>query len=89
MKLIKLLFVVIALLLVGNVVVANQAVDESVTVKAISADISALTAQNQSLRSQVAAAGSLSHIAERVTELGFVETPQIVSLVPTSTVALR
>lgn len=89
MKLVKLLGVVIALLLIGNVVVANAAVDESVTVKSMSAEIEALTQDNLTLKQQIASAGSLTQIASRLEALGFVESPSIMTVSNTSSVALR
>ncbi len=88
MKLVKLLGVIIFALIIGNVMLANNAVDESVTVKAISAEISALSDQNLILKQQIAALGSLNHIAQKAEALGYVENPQIVSL-SHSSVALR
>ena len=88
MKLVKLLSVLIFMLVVGNVVVANAAVDESVTVKSINAEITSLNEQNIVLKQQIASLGSLSHISTIAEAQGFVETPQIVSLT-NSTVALR
>jgi len=89
MKLIKLLSLVIASLLIGNVIVANTAVDESVTVKTMSAEIQALTEQNQGLKQQIASTGSLTAISNRVEALGFVETPKVMAVTVSSTVALR
>ncbi len=88
MKLVKLLSVIIFMLVIGNVVVANAGVDESVTVKSINGEISSLSEQNIVLKQQIAALGSLSHIEDLAEAKGFVESPQIVSL-STSTVALR
>lgn len=89
MKLIKLLSLIIASLLIGNVVIANTAVDESVTVKTMSAEIQALTQQNLALKQQIASNGSLTAIANRVEALGFVETPKVMAVTVSSTVALR
>lgn len=89
MKLVKLLFIVIAALLIGNVIVANSAVDESVSVKTISAEIENLTQQNIVLKQDIAQAGSLTKIASRVEELGFVDTPKVMTVNNTSNVALR
>lgn len=89
MKLIKLLGFVIATLLICNVVVANTAVDESVTVKTVSAEIEALTQQNILLKQQIASTGSLTAIASRIEALGFVETPKVMAITVNNTVALR
>lgn len=89
MKLIKLLTVVIASLLIGNVIIANTAVDESVTVKTVSAEIEALTQQNLLLKQQIAGIGSLTAIASRIEAMGFVETPKVMAVTVSSTVALR
>ncbi|GAB4027452.1 MAG: hypothetical protein Fur0011_5570 [Candidatus Microgenomates bacterium] len=88
MKLVKLFSLIIFFLVVTNVVVANTAVDESVAVKSINAEIASLSNQNIVLRQQIAALGSLSNIQSKVEAMGFVESPQIVSL-KSSSVALR
>jgi cell division protein FtsL len=88
MKLAKLLFVVIAGLLIGNVIVANTAVDESVTVKVMSAEIEAMSQANLQLKQEIAATGSLTRIAERAETLGFVSVPKVVTLT-TSSLASR
>lgn len=88
MKLVKLLCLIILGLIVSNVIVANAAVDESVTVKSINAEITKLSEQNIVLKQQIASLGSLNHIADKVEAMGFVESPQIVSL-SNSSVALR
>lgn len=88
MKLVKLLAVVIVALLIGNVVVANTAVDESVTVKVMMAEIEALTQENMRLKQTVASTGSLTRIAERAESLGFVAIPKVMSLT-TSSLASR
>lgn len=88
MKLVKLFSLIIFLLVVTNVVVANAAVDESVAVKSINAEIASLNNQNIVLKQQIAALGSLSNIQGKIEAMGFVESPQIVSL-SNSSVALR
>lgn len=88
MKLVKLFSLVIFFLVVTNVVVANAAVDESVEVKSINAEITSLSNQNIVLKQQIAALGSLSNIQSKIEAMGFVESPQIVSL-SSSSVALR
>lgn len=88
MKLVKLFSLIIFFLVVTNVVVANAAVDESVAVKSINAEITSLSNQNIVLKQQIAALGSLANIESKVEAMGFVESPQIVSLT-SSSVALR
>ena len=88
MKLVKLFSLVIFFLVVTNVVVANAAVDESVEVKSINAEITSLSNQNIVLKQQIAALGSLTNIQSKIEAMGFVESPQIVSLT-SSSVALR
>ncbi len=88
MKLVKLLSFIIFFLVLTNVVVANAAVDESVAVKSINAEITSLSNQNIVLKQQIAALGSLSNIQSKIEAMGFVENPQIVSL-SSSSVALR
>jgi len=89
MKIVKLLFAVIAILLVANVVIANNAVDESLVVTKVSQEIATLSEENMQLRQEVARAGSLSQLQEKILALGFVENPKVVSLSTTSSLALR
>lgn len=89
MKLVKLLGMVIVVLLIGNVVLANTAVDESLTVKAVSAEIEALEQRNLNLKQTIAKEGSLQQISLRLEASGYVTTPRVVTLNTTSAVALR
>ncbi len=89
MKLLKFLALVIAILLVGNIVLANSAVDESVTVKATSADIKALEQQNVSLKQNIAEHGALTNIIAHLEERGFVTSPKVVPHMSNTSVALR
>ncbi len=88
MKLVKLLSLIIFGLVIANVIIANTAVDESINVKSINAEITSLSNQNIVLRQQIAALGSLTSIQGKIEAMGFVESPQIVSL-SNSSVALR
>lgn len=89
MRLIKLLFAIIVVLLIGNVAVANTAVDESIVVKNVSAEIEALTQQNLALKQQIAQAGALTRVETHLEAMGFVESPKVMTLGGVSNVALR
>ncbi len=89
MKLIKLLFGVIVVLVIANVTLTNRSVDEGIVVSNLSKEIAALQNQNTILRGQVAALGSIGNLTAKLEEAGFVETPKVVSLPTTSSVASR
>ena len=89
MKLIKILFIVIIGLVITNVTLTNRTVDEGVVVSNLSKEISSLRDQNTILASQVAELGSLSAISTKLESAGYVETPKVVSLTGSSSVASR
>jgi hypothetical protein len=89
MKLIKALFAVIVVLVIGNVTLANRSVDESIVVSDLSAEISSLQNENTILKSSVAAAGSLGSLSQRIEEAGFVSSPKIAAVETTTSVASR
>ena len=89
MKLIKALFAVIVVLVIGNVTIANRSVDESIVVSDLSAEISSLQNENTILKSSVASAGSLGTLSLRIEEAGFVASPKIATITTTSSVASR
>lgn len=89
MKLIKALFAVIVVLVIGNVTIANRSVDESLVVSDLSSEISSLQNENTILKSEVAQAGSLGNLSLRIEEAGFVSSEKIASLETTSSVASR
>lgn len=88
MKMIKLLCIVIAALVVTSVTFSNHSLDDSQRVSDLSNEILELEKNNTVLRSQIADAGSLTKMNERVMAMGFVTTPQIVSL-PAGSIASR
>lgn len=89
MKLIKALFAVIIVLVIGNVTIANRSVDESIVVSDLSAEIASLQNENTILKSSVASAGSLGMLSLRIEEAGFVASPKIATITTTSSVASR
>lgn len=89
MKLIKLLFVVIVALVVTNVTYANRGVDESIVVADLSREIAVMQNQNTILKAQVAQAGAIGNLSTKLAEAGFVESPKVVNLSSTSSVASR
>lgn len=88
MKTVKILSVIIAALLITNVVSANSAVDDSLSVTKLTNEITILTEENVALRQEVALAGSLSKLQDQILALGFVENPKVVTLT-SSSLALR
>jgi hypothetical protein len=89
MKLIKFLFILIVALVIGNVTLTNRSVDEGVVLANLTRDIATLQNQNIILRAQVAADGSLGNLTTRLTEAGFTDSPKVVSLQTSTSVALR
>jgi hypothetical protein len=89
MKLIKALFAVIVVLVIGNVTVANRSVDESLVVSDLSAEIAALQNENTILKSSVATAGSIGTLSAKIEEAGFISTPKIAAVETGSSVASR
>lgn len=90
MKLIKFLFVIIVALVITNVTLTNRNVDEGVIVANLGREIASLQNDNTILKSQVAAAGALGSLTQKIAEAGFVVTsPVVVALPSTSSVASR
>ena len=89
MKLIKLLFAVITLLVITNVTLTNRSVDESLVVADLSRDITSLQKENTILKAQVASLGSLGTIREKIAEAGFTAAPKVASITTSSSVASR
>lgn len=89
MKLIKLLFGVIVILVIANVTLTNRSVDEGIVLANLSKEITALQNENTILKGQVASLGSISNLTAKLEEAGFIETPKVVSLPTTSSVASR
>lgn len=90
MKLIKVLFVIIVTLVIGNVTLTNAAVDEGVVVSDLTREIQALQNANTIARAQVADLGSLGNLASRIEEAGFsTQSPLVVALPTPASVASR
>lgn len=89
MKLIKALFAIIVVLVVGSVTLTNRSLDESIVVSNLTKEITALQNQNTILRASVAAAGSLGSLTAKLADAGFVESPKVVALPTISSVASR
>ncbi len=89
MKLIKFLFAIIIALVIGNVTLTNAAVDEGVVVSRLSSEIAQIQNENTIMRATVAGAGSLGSLSARLADLGFVESPKVVALPTTASVASR
>lgn len=89
MKLIKLLALAIITLVIGSVTVSNRSVDESLIVADLTQQITSLQNKNTILRAEVASAGALAQINDKIREAGFVSTPTVAALHTAATVALR
>ncbi len=90
MKLIKLFSCIIVALVIGSVTMSNRSVDESLVVANLDKQISSLQDQNTILRAQVASAGALTGMSDKIAAAGFTASPVIASLQrTTSVVALR
>jgi len=89
MKLIKILFAVILVLVIVNVTLTNRTVEDGVTVANLSDEISQLQNQNTIMKATVAASGSLGNLTTRIAEAGFVESGKIAAVKTTSSVASR
>ncbi len=89
MKLVKILFLVIVLLVVGNVTLTNQAVDDSITVATLGREIAELQNQNTILKAEVASAGAIGKLTIKLEESGYVNPDKVVSLSQTSSIALN
>lgn len=89
MKLVKILFVIITVLVIGNVTLTNRNVDESIVVADFNRQISSLQNQNTILTAQIAELGSISHLTDQVEAAGFVSSPNIAAIRTVPVVALR
>lgn len=89
MRLIKVLFAFIIILVIANVTLTNRGVDEGVEVSKLSEEITALQNQNTIMRSVVATEGSLGSLTAKLAESGYIESGKVVSLGTTSSVASR
>lgn len=89
MKLVKALSAVIVALMIVSVTLTNRSVDESIVVAYLTKEIGELQNQNTILKAQVASAGSLSKLSAKLEDAGFIESPKVVSLPTTSSVASR
>jgi hypothetical protein len=89
MKLVKALALVIVALVITNVTLTNRAVDQSVTVSTYNEEIETLNHENALLNAAIAEAGSLTKLRVLIENAGFIESPKVVSLQATSSVASR
>lgn len=89
MKLVKALFVIIILLVITNVTLTNRSVDDGLALSNLTKEITQLKNENTIKKTQIASAGSLSIVKEKIAAAGFVETPKMAALGTPSSVALR
>lgn len=80
MKLVKLLWGAIALLVVTNVVLSNRSVDLVNDLQATESSVATLVQEIAVLRFQVSEAGSLTKIAEAARAQGYVDTVHVASV---------
>lgn len=89
MKLIKALFVVIVVLVLGNVTLTNRAIDDGTVVADLGREIIALQNQNTIHRAEIASLGSIGNLSPKLAESGYVESPKVIALPTPAAVALR
>lgn len=89
MKLVKILFAFIAVLVVTSVTVSNHSLDDSQKVAELAAEITAIEHENTLTASEIAEAGSLTKIAAKVEGLGYVAPVTVVTLTLPGNVASR
>jgi len=89
MKLIKFLFGVIVILVIGSVTLTNRSVDEGVVVASLSHEISALQNDNAILAAEVASLGAIGNLRTKLAQEGYVESGKVASVSVVSSVASR
>jgi len=89
MKTVKLLFIVIAALVITSVTYSNHSVSDSQLVGELSSEINALEKQITLTEAEIAQAGSLTQIASKVEEMGYERSTKVVSVYAPSNVASR
>lgn len=90
MKLIKVLFAAIVVLVVINVTLTNRSLDQSLQMTQLSVEIQGLTKEVSILEAQLASKGSLTAQEAKIKELGFLPPSQIIAVGTTpSSVASR
>ena len=77
MKLVTLLGIIIAVLVVTSVTLSNRTVDTSYSLREVEASVTQLSKEVAVLRDQVAETGSLTRIAQRAREAGYIEAGKI------------
>ncbi len=89
MKLIKVLSLLIIILVITNVTLTNRTLDEGVVISNLTNDLTSLQNQNTIMRSQVALAGSIGGLTTKLSESGFVASPDIIPLPTAPSLATR
>lgn len=89
MKLIKFFAVIIVGLIITNVTLTNHAVDQAVVVSELSSQIAELDHANTLLKAEIAQAGSLTKLTEKIEAAGYLPNPKTVALPALSSVASR
>jgi hypothetical protein len=89
MKLIKILSVVIVLLVIANVTITNRSIDQGVEVTSLIREINQLQNENTIMKAQIAEAGSLGALSEKIIAAGYTETPIAIALKSSVSVASR
>ncbi|KKU46970.1 MAG: hypothetical protein UX62_C0002G0025 [Microgenomates group bacterium GW2011_GWA2_46_7] len=73
----------------GNVTLTNRSVDESLVVSQLNKEIKSLEDQNILTQARIAESGSLTLLAERIAQAGYVDNAAIVALPNSASMALR
>lgn len=84
-----LLFIIIAVLSAGRVFAANRLVETSENLRKLDLEAVRLETENQKLAEEVRTSQSISLIAEKATNLGFVKNNHFAFLAPSPTIALK
>lgn len=89
MKIIKILFILIIALVLGNVTLTNRSVDESLIVSQLNKEIKSLEDQNILTQARIAESGSLTLLSAKIAQAGYVDNAAVVALPTPASVALR
>ena len=89
MKLIKLLFLVIIVLVVVNVTLTNRTIDDGIKISNLEKEIAHLQNENRILTATIAKDGSIENLTTVLAESGYVETTKIVSISSGQSLASR
>ncbi|MFH1244334.1 MAG: hypothetical protein V1487_02035 [bacterium] len=75
--------------MLGNVTLTNHSIDESLVVSQLNQEIKSLEDQNILTQARIAEIGSLTLLAEKISQAGYVDNAHIVALPTPASMALR